>query len=204
MLIKALCEYSDMLSRKGENNIPPYASEQKVHYMIYLTADGEISGIADIRNRREIELKNDKKKPVFEPRTEIFPKRSQKPGIDINIVEHRPLYIFGLNYEKGVFTTEDKTNKARKSHECFVNGNLEFCKDLTSELAKAYCAFIEKWNPVEQTENPHLLELGKEYSTSYFCFALDGHPEAPLNRDSELVAKYAEQFAANTAPQDND
>ena len=42
-----------------------------------------------------------------------MPLRTEKPGIDANIAEHRPLYIFGLNLEKDGLTPNDRTDKQR-------------------------------------------------------------------------------------------
>lgn len=200
MLIKALCDYYDYTEKNTEDQLPNHLSEQNVHYMIMLSECGEIDDILDIQNETALLLNNGKTKTLSSPTVERLPKRSQKTSIALNIIEHRPLYIFGLNYDKGLFTPEDKTNKAKKSHECFVEGNLEFCKNLTSSLAKAYCLFLEKWIPAEQCENPHLLRLGKNYATSYYSFALSGHPEVKLHKDTNLLEKYqlAFEHGANT------
>lgn len=195
MLIKALTEYYEAQEKNGTVRIPGHLSKQHIHYMIFLTPTGEISQIADVKVKREEVLKNGKKKTVTDPIYVLLPKRSQKTSIDLNIIEHRPLYIFGLNCEKGVFTTEDKTEKAKKSHARFVEGNLEFCKGLDSEIGKAYCAFLEKWDAQAETENVQLLSIAKDYATSYFCFALDGHPDIRLHEDAQLLRRYEEAFA---------
>lgn len=194
MLIKALCDYYDCTQKNTDQKMLDYLSEQNVHYMIMLSENGEIEDILDIKIAKELPQKNGATKTSFVPRTVLLPKRSQKTSIDLNIIEHRPLYIFGLNYDKGSFTPDDKTDKAKKSHECFVRGNLEFCKDLTSPLVKAYCRFLENWNPAEQCENSHLLKLNKDYGTSYYCFGLSGHPETPLHKDAEVLEKFRLQF----------
>jgi CRISPR-associated protein Csd1 len=108
----------------------------------------------------------------------------------LNIIEHRPLYIFGLNYDKGRLIFCDKTNKAAKSHKCFAEGNLAFIKDLNSDIITAYRNFIINWKPEEETENPQLMALGKEYAKSYYCFALDGHPEIKLHEDNQMISQY--------------
>lgn len=204
MLIKNLCDYYNVLGKNAENSgrNPDFFSEQNVHYMIMLTEDGDISNIIDIRKPEVIPQKNGKVKTVFKPVTIILPKRSQKPGIDLNIIEHRPLYIFGLNYEKGSFSPQDKTDKAKKSHQCFLDGNLEFCRNLNSAIVKAFCKFIERWKTEEETNNSHLLGIGNNYSMSYFCFALDGHPEIKLHEDEELLDKYASEYIINNNSED--
>ena len=187
MLIKALCDYYDAQQKKNssENSPPDCFTKQNVHYMIMLTKDGNIKEILPVRSAES----DAKKKPVMGI---TLPKRSQKTGIDLNIIEHRPLYIFGLNYNKGEFSSKDKTNKAKKSHDCFVKGNLEFFENLESDIAVAFKNFLKSWNPDEQLKNPELLNLGKDYSSSYYCFALDGHPEIQLQNDSQVVQKYIE------------
>ena len=100
MLIKALCDYSAL----QENKTPAGYCEQAVHFEILLTPEGKIAAINDLRVPRIIPLKNKKTKTVYDPVMEQLPVRTQKPGIDKNTIEHRPLYIFGLNYDKGTLT----------------------------------------------------------------------------------------------------
>lgn len=198
MLIKALCDYDDMTS----SQLPEYLSEQSVHYRIMLTKDGDIADIENICEEREIPLKSGKTKTQLQPRKIEMPKRSQKSGIDFNTAEHRPLYIFGLNYDKGVLTVEDKTNKAKKSHQTFKDGTLDFFNGLTSDICVAFYKFAEKWVPENETENPELIRLGKDISTSYFCFALNGHPEILLHEDGQMLEKFAKQFHEKNASDD--
>lgn len=179
MLIKALAEYYDILEERGEV-CPKGLSEQRINYIVMLRQNGEIAEI------------------IKDERTERFPERTQKPGIEANIIEHRPLYIFGLNYDKaGFFTPEDATGKAKKSHESFKKTNLDFTEGLESELAKAYRSFILRWNPENETQNEHLLKLGKDYAKGYYAFALDGRPDGLLNRDGAVLEKY---FALKKEP----
>lgn len=188
MLIKALCEY-DMLN---ESNIPDGYCEQPVSFEILLTKEGGISEILDIRKKEELLQKNGKTKTVLRARSMILPVRTQKPGIDKNTIEHRPLYIFGLNLEKGVLTPNDKTDKAKKSHKCFCDWNGEFFKDIDSQIAQAYYKFIVNWKSEEETENDELLKLGKDYASASYCFGLDGHPELLLHDDEKFKQKYSE------------
>jgi hypothetical protein len=53
MLIKALCEYYDILEEKGQVTPEGY-SKVKIDYMICLTPKGDIDEIIDIRERREV------------------------------------------------------------------------------------------------------------------------------------------------------
>ena len=46
MLIKALCDYYDVLSKAGQV-LPDGYSKVKIHYLISLTEDGKIDEIID-------------------------------------------------------------------------------------------------------------------------------------------------------------
>lgn len=200
MLIKALCDYSAL----QENKTPAGYCEQAVHFEILLTPEGKIAAINDLRVPRIIPLKNKKTKTVYDPVMEQLPVRTQKPGIDKNTIEHRPLYIFGLNYDKGTLTPTDATNKAAKSHKCFCEWNEKFFENIDSPICKAYLNFIRTWEPEQETQNPHLLALGKEYSSSYYEFGLDGSPETKLHNDSKFKAAYEDYLAQLNADSDSD
>lgn len=200
MLIKALCDYDAL----QENKTPAGYCEQAIHFEILLTPEGKIAAINDLRVPRIIPLKNKKTKTVYDPVMEQLPVRTQKPGIDKNTIEHRPLYIFGLNYDKGTLTPTDATNKAAKSHKCFCEWNEKFFENIDSPICKAYLNFIRTWEPEQETQNPHLLALGKEYSSSYYEFGLDGSPEIKLHNDSKFKAAYEDYLARLSADSDSD
>ena len=199
MLIRSLCDYYDIQSARGEA-ASDIMSEQPVHWMVMLTPDGRVADIIDKRIEESVPQKNGKVKIVKKPIVVSLPKRTQKTGIDANIIEHRPLYIFGLNYDAKIgLTPDDKTGKARKSHEAFVKKNLEFFDGIDSEIARAYVNFIKNWVPENETENEQLKKLGKEDQGSYYIFALDGSPECKLHKDIAVLAKYEEIMAKAAA-----
>lgn len=199
MLIRSLCDYYDIQSARGEA-ASDIMSEQPVHWMVMLTPDGRVADIIDKRIEESVPQKNGKVKIVKKPIVVPLPKRTQKTGIDANIIEHRPLYIFGLNYDAKIgLTPDDKTGKARKSHEAFVKKNLEFFDGIDSEIARAYVNFIKNWVPENETENEQLKKLGKEYQGSYYIFALDGSPECKLHKDKAVLAKYEKLMAKAAA-----
>lgn len=191
MLIKALCDYADKREKNSrEKEIPSGWCEQQVHFMINLSADGRIVSIDDIREEQEIPSKSGKKSVRLVPAKAMLPERTQKTCIDSNLIEHRPLYIFGLDHDKEGFTPEVKSDKARKSHKAFVQHELEFFDDLDSEVCTAYKNFIKNWKPEEETENAELLKLGKDYKGAYFRFALTGG-RGHLEDDEQFREKYA-------------
>lgn len=203
MLIRSLCDYYDAQSAQGAA-ASDIMSEQPVHMMIMLSPDGKVTDILDMRTEEEIPQKKGKTKIIKKPVIALLPKRTQKTGIDSNIIEHRPLYIFGLNYDKDTgLTPDDRTNKARKSHEAFVRKNLEFFDGIDSDIAKAYVNFIKGWVPENEAENELLKSLGREYQSSSYIFALDGSPECRLHTDRAVLAKY-EDMAAKAAEETAD
>lgn len=189
MLIKGLCDYYDILREKGEV-LPDGYSIVPVKYKVSLTEQGEIDEIVSCQEEAQVSGK----KPKLVPKDMVMPKRTEKPGIDANIIEHRPLYIFGLNFSNDGFTTEDNTNKAKKSHQDFVTKNLAFIEGIDSPVVNAYRKFIENWRPEEEIENRYLLDLGKNYSNSGFAFFLSGEPDKMLHEDSQLREQWEKYY----------
>jgi CRISPR-associated protein Csd1 len=191
VLIQALCEYYDTLSEQGKLTPEGYSSV-KISYLISLTPDGGIDGILDARTVSTIKSAGGKEKEIKTPILLIMPKRTEKPGIEANIAEHRPLYIFGLNYDAttGALSASDRTGKAKKSHEAFVEKSKAFFDGMKSPVVNAFLKFVDFWVPENETDNPFLIGLGKELATAGFAFILSGHPELLLHDDSELKAKW--------------
>lgn len=206
MLIKALSDYYDVLERAGKI-LPEGYSNVKIHYVIALTEKGNIDEIIDYQVEKEVKSGKGKYKKI--PKELKMPQRTQKTSIDANIVEHRPLYIFGLNYEEDEnkcvkLTPNDNTNKAQKSHEAFVSKNLEFIENLDSPLINAYRLFLKNWNPEEETENEMILSLGKKYSSYNFAFSLTGHPEQLLQDEPEIIEKWEKYFTTKNLNTEGD
>ena len=198
MLIKALCEYYDMLAEKGAV-LPEGYSEIEINYLISLTKDGVIDDIIDYQEEI-IDAKNKSKKV---PKKEIFPLRSEKSAIESNVIEHRPIYIFGLNLEKDKLTTEDKSNKAQKSHEAFVKKQLEFLEGLNTPIVNAFRLFVENWDPQKEaeTQNKFLLNLGNKYAVSKFAFCLNTDSTALLHEDKKVKEKWEKLYSQPNSEQ---
>lgn len=188
MLIKGLCDYYDILKERGDV-LPEGYSPVSIKYKISLTDEGNIDEIVSCQE----EVENGGKKPKLIPKDVVMPKRTEKTGIDANVIEHRPLYIFGLNFNDGEFTPDDRTNKARNSHEDFVAKNLDFIEGLDSPVINAYRKFIQKWVPEQETGNQYLLDLGKNYSNSGYVFFLSGEPEKLLHDDPQIKVRWNEE-----------
>lgn len=194
MLIHALCEYYNILAKAGKVLADGY-SNVKVHYLVALTEGGQIDDIIKYQN----EVSDVKGKIKFVPRDVVMPKRTEKPGIDANIIDHRPLYLFGLNLEGEKLTPQDKTNKAKKSHEAFVEKNLLFLDGLDSPVINAFRNFLQIWNVNNEVNNEALLGLGKSYGNSGYIFCLSGYPEQLLHEDEQIKRKWNTYFQESLA-----
>lgn len=193
MLIHALAGYYDILAKAGKV-LPEGYSSVKVHYKVCLTENGRMDAILPCKDRAEQKTAKGKVKEVQIPRTMVMPQRTEKSGIEANIIEHRPLYLFGLNCEKETLTPDDRTKKAKKSHDAFVKANLEFLEELDSPLIQAYRKFLQNWNPEEETQNSYLFGLGKEYDKSGYAFCLSGFPDQLLHEDVQVKTKWEKQY----------
>lgn len=197
MLIQALCDYYDVLAAEGGKLPPEGYSEQAVHYCISLTAEGKIDAIIDCRETIEVPQKNGKMKQKKVPTTVLLPERIETTTVAANIVEHRPVYIFGLLPAADGFTARDSTNRAQKSHTDFVEKNLAFIDGLDSPLICAYRAFLQKWNPQAELENPFLMSIQSQLKKSvYFQFCLSGRPDLLLQDDAQIQEKWKAQTAS--------
>ena len=195
MLINALCQYYDMLE-KGGKLLPDGYSKVGVSYLICLNDDGSIENIVDYRVKQIKNVKG-KVKEKLVARDIILPSRNEKPGISINIVEHRPRYIFGLNMDNGILTTEDKTDTTdttKKSHALFVEGTLKFIEGLDTPIVNAYRNFLSNWKPEDECENKKLLDLKKAYSSSKYAFCLANDINTLLHEDVKLKEKYEADY----------
>lgn len=202
MLISALCDYYDVLAKKGLV-LPDGYSGVGIHALIALTEEGAVDSIVDCQET-EIYTVKDKPKERKVPKTVMLPKRTEKTAIDANIIEHRPLYIFGLNYDAkaAALSASDGKDKAKKSHDAFVEKNLEFIDGIDTPLVNAYRSFMKTWKPEEQEHNETLLGAGKLLVTGKFAFCLAGRPDKLLHDESKIKEKWEQMYAASAESDD--
>ena len=201
MLIKALCDYYDILSKAGKV-LPEGYSNVGIHYLVSLTPEGKVDVITDYQDRIPEILKNGKTKIQTNPKTVRMPKRTEKSAIDSNIIEHRPLYLFGLSYAEDSMDADDK--KVQKSHEACVKTNLEFLEGLDSPIVNAYRSFLQNWEPENEIHNGKLMELGKKYNTFRFAFCLSGNPDILLHEDPAVKKKWEQRIQEAKDSKDED
>lgn len=202
MLISALCDYYDVLAKKGLV-LPDGYSGVGIHALIALTEDGAVDSIVDCQET-EIYTVKDKPKERKVPKAVMLPKRTEKTAIDANIIEHRPLYIFGLNYDAkaAALSASDGKDKAKKSHDAFVEKNLEFIDGIDTPLVNAYRSFMKTWKPEEQEHNETLLGAGKLLVTGKFAFCLAGRPDKLLHDEPKIKEKWEQMYAASAESDD--
>lgn len=186
MLINALNSYYDVLVDAGAM-VPENYSKVDVDYMIFLTEEGKIASVQCLRSEKQIPQKNGKIRKAKERKSVILPKRTQKTSIDANFLEHRPLYLFGLEYDGKTGTLQYKEGgKADKSHKALRKAAEEWFSDMNSPAARAYYNFAVNWEPARETENPYLKNLGSDYEKSRYVFCLEGDIMHPLSENTEV------------------
>lgn len=184
MILSCLCEYYGYLKQQNKTLKEGY-SQISVTHTVSLSEDGKV---VNVISRMAEDANNKKRYPVVD-----FPLRTEKTAIDANTVEHRPLYLFGLEAGKDGF---EVTPKARKSHDAFVEKNREFFDGMEHPLARAFVKFINTWNPESETANENLLNMGKEYPTARIAFTLEGRPGEMLQELTEVTEKWDSVFGS--------
>ena len=201
MLIRALTEYYEILESRGVLVSEEYSCVN-IHWLVSLTQDGNIASIIDCRRETTFIDSYGKEKTKKIPAEMTLPRRTDFPGIKANIVEHRPMYLFGLDFDKKNQTfaamtpgvSEAKAIKPRRSHDAFVEETLQFLQDLDSPIVRAFRSFVENWEPEKEIENKYLLKVGKEYPTTGFAFCLAGNPGILLHEDAQVKAKWESPY----------
>ena len=174
MLIKALCDYYNKVMVPNKYADPKGYESVRITHTIYLNTDGTIDNIIDNRDKNE---------------TIILPKRLSKSAINAEIIEHRPSYIFGLEYDK----ENDKffsSDKSKKSNESFKEKNFKFVEGMDSDIVNAYRNFILTWDAGNETRNDYLMEISRDYNKSKFEFRLAENSKKSLQDDEQVKIRW--------------
>lgn len=192
-MLNALVRYYDMLASQGDLQEECF-SLVDVRWLICLNEDGTLADILEYTDNEITYDKKGKEKVRKVARKKIFPKRMEKTAIRSEFVEHRPDYIFGIDFnpknKTGFVINKQKTER----HDAFIKSNLEFTEGMENPLVRAYRAFIEKWKPEENLDNPILVKFGSNLSKSGYAFCLTGRPDELLNETPEILQKTREQY----------
>ena len=191
-MLRALCEYYDCLRARPDSGlIKEGYSKIIVNYNLVLRADGLIRAI--LPYVRDIAVG---KKIKTVGKEEIFPFRNSISGIAAETIDHREKYLFGLEWDKNKEAPATKANSVKAFEKC-REVNLAFLQGIDSPLAQAYMSFMQNWRPEEQTQNPELLNLGKDYAAAKFVITLEGEETVPLNRLPQVCAKWEQSLSSS-------
>lgn len=199
MLIKALCDFYDVLAAEGKV-LEKGFSAVPIQYAVSLSPEGRITGITDIRRERTVTDKKGKVKTEYEPVMCRFPFREKSTSIKAYRIDHRGKYIFGLSYDPDS-NTLSVTDKL--ANDKFKEKNLEFIEGMDEPLVNAFRNFLTSFVPEEETENPFILEKGKELSKNPgLCFVLDGFEGKYLHETECIVEKVRSEAASEEESED--
>lgn len=143
MLIRALCDYYDVLAANGDVNEKGF-SKVLLQYVIMLSPDGKIKGINNIQIPRTVKDKKGKEKTEYDPVKASFPFREKSTSIKAYNIDHRPKYIFGMTYDPASDTLS-VTDKV--ANDKFKEKNLEFIEGMDDPTVNAFRNFLESFVP---------------------------------------------------------
>ena len=192
MLIKALCEYYDVLAKNGKV-APDGYSKQKISYFVELNIDGSIDRITDCRRSEFIQKGKGKVREIKTDRIMYMPlPATNKSGIAANIADCRGAYIFGVAYtdnEKDEQKRIKISKQAMQKHSKFVEVNLPFIEQMTqkSDIVTAYYNFLLSWKPSDEQDNIVLQHLGKDLNAANYAFCLSGRNDILLHEDRDFL-----------------
>lgn len=169
MLIRALCDYYDELSK---NDKIPRKGYKKIQasYIVCLNEDGTINDILELKNDAGKLGKNVIIPEVYKQTTTVKP----------YIIETRSAYLFGINKKgKQYEVNEDKFIKFKEEY-------LKFLKDLSSPIVDAFKNYINNWNPKDGIDNSKLLNLDLN---KHFIFCLSNDINKFLHDDEKIKNK---------------
>lgn len=196
MLIRALCDYYDILAKAGKV-VPQGYSKQDISYLVALNRDGTLDKIVDY-----YVLVQKGKGKAKKQATELWmPLPATNPSkVSANVADCRSNYIFGIS------NADKDRDKARRSHEDFVRVNKALLEKLEhkSPVVEAFANFLDKWEPEKEQDNEKLVNLGKELNTRKFAFCLAGHPETLLHEDQDFLNLLLEQMEGSGQSEDSE
>ena len=189
MIISELNDYYQCLLTKPDSPLTKDGySKVNITYLIQLSINGDLLDIVP-HTQTVIVKKNQKEVPT----EMILPLRQSVPKIIGNFLEHRPLYIFGLDTEvKG----EKFYYESKKSKESFASMKIEnqCFSNMSGKVGKAINKFIEKWEPSKELQNPILAKIISSYNNVYYSFCVLDDDIYFANEDKEILEKWEDIF----------
>lgn len=152
MILKALCDYYDLLTIVEDSDISPFGFQKvTANYVAVLSRDGLLEDIISLN-----QLNNNR------PRIFTTPTSLKSSSIAASPVCDNFEYVFGIGGEKGSKLIIDKKFQAAKKL------HIEMFHEGITEEAIAIKCFFEKWEIGTAWDNEHVLkhysEKGKAFS----------------------------------------
>ncbi|MDD4832166.1 MAG: type I-C CRISPR-associated protein Cas8c/Csd1 [Clostridia bacterium] len=184
MIINALSRYYDCLKSLPNSPLPPMGySKIDIGYVIVLNTEGEM---VNILPHTKTVLEKGKTKDL--PITEILPERINATSIKANFLEHRPVYIFGMEFDKDKFCITDKSTKSFSDYQEKANA----FANIESGMAQALYKFSAKWRPENELNNSFINSLGKGYASAKFTYCLESDINSLACYDKEITKLWNE------------
>lgn len=161
MILSALCEYYDLLSKVEGSGISPIGYQKvSANYVAVIDEDGELKDIISLKELNE-----------GRPQSVITPLSMKKSAIAASPVCDNSEYIFGIKSKKGSKELSEKKFEAAKTL------HMDMFKDANSKEAKAVYRFFEKWDIESAWQNGHIIKHYSEKGDSFtgnILFRLEG------------------------------
>ena len=183
MILQALCDYYDALSRRGDIT-PPGWSVAKVSFALDIGEQGNLQGVIPLKI-----IPEGGKKEIAQS-LQVPEQVKKTSGVSANFLCENSSYFLG----------SDDKGKPERSRQCF-----EAAKELHREIlgavecpaARAVCAFFDTWQPERAAEHPVLLpyldELMKGANLVFSVHGLYTH------EDPAVRAAWQDHCAARSA-----
>jgi len=179
MIINALSRYYDCLKSLPNSPLPPMGySKVDIDYVIVLNNEGKMVNI--LPHTKPVIDKNKTKDLAI---TEILPERLNATSIKANFLEHRPVYIFGMEFDKDKFSITEKSKKSFIDYQ----ENTKVFENTRNDMAQALYKFSTKWNPENELNNSLINSLGKDYASAKFTYCLESNINSLACYDKEIT-----------------
>ncbi|HPG92009.1 MAG TPA: type I-C CRISPR-associated protein Cas8c/Csd1 [Clostridia bacterium] len=181
MIINALARYYDCLKNIPDSPLPPSGySKVNIDYVIVLNDKGEMVNILP-----HTKTVTEKGKPKEVPKTEILPERISATSVKANFLEHRPVYIFGMEFDKEFCITE-------KSKKSFIDyqEKAKIFKEVNSPIAQALYKFSINWKPENEIANSLLTQISKSFGTAKFTYCLETDINSLAGYNESITKKW--------------
>lgn len=159
MILSALADYYQRLLDDPESGVAaPGYSQEKIGYVITLSADGSVVAVDD-------EHDSSGKKRI--PKSLSVPASFKRPGTGVKafFLWDKPSYALGVSAS---------SKRSEQEHMAFKALHRQALSDNGDPGLRALLAFLDAWSPAQFPENPHFARHGEALLDANMVFRLDG------------------------------